>query len=446
IGMLALHDKQARIRATPCPTARLGVRARRCRALVQRSGATQSTTPEASLGDSKGRDGATTLPQPANEEPNWGEELYWDWKYDSQVCYRQVGESGPALLMVHGFGVAGWHFHRNWEDLQRDHRVWAVDLLGQGRSWPRHPVPPSAGLYYSVDTWARQLEAFLEQCVGEPAVVVGNSLGGYLAVMLAARRPDLVRGLVLLNATPFWAFRPPRGSAGSRGLLWAALDRAVDGSVPVPEPLKALIQRHWWDTLRSPATISAMLQVVYADKSPPDPQLVGRILEATQHPGALDAFTSIVLSPKAELSFDDLVDRVSCSVLLLYGKEDPWVRPLWGQRLKRRLPGATYLELSPAGHCPHHEAPRAVNRALRAWVGALEGGRQTEEAGQGSQEAGSGPGLGLGLVLGESWEVEEADGRVVRVTHIDGRPRDWMEWLDLAVWSVLGRALGAVGN
>lgn len=34
--------------------------------------------------------------------------------------------------MLHGFGVGSWHFHRNWEDLQHDHRVWAVDLLGQG--------------------------------------------------------------------------------------------------------------------------------------------------------------------------------------------------------------------------------------------------------------------------------------------------------------------------
>ncbi|EFJ51045.1 hypothetical protein VOLCADRAFT_79935 [Volvox carteri f. nagariensis] len=361
--------------------------------------------------------------------------------------------------MVHGFGVAGWHFHRNWEDLRRDHRVWAVDLLGQGeaerralrpvgrhgrrpvksicRSWPRHPVPTSAGLYYSVDTWTRQLEDFLEQCVGEPVYVAGNSLGGYLAVMLAARRPDLVRGLVLLNATPFWAFRPPRGSAAARGPIWSAL---ADGSVPVPESLKRVIERYWWDKLRAPTTISAMLRLVYADKSGPDPPLVARIVEATEHPGALDAFTSIVLSPKAELSFDELVDRLHCPVLLLYGKEDPWVRPLWGQRLKRRLPTATYLELSPAGHCPHHEAPAAVNKALRAWVAAQERART-----QGVAEEGP-TGTGIGLAVEESWEVVEADGRVVRVSHIDGRPRGVMEWLDLAVWSVLGRALGAVGG
>jgi pimeloyl-ACP methyl ester carboxylesterase len=39
------------------------------------------------------------------------------------------------------------------------------------------------------------------------------------------------------------------------------------------------------------------------------------------------------------------------------GRDDPWVVPIWGQRLKRKLPEAQYLELAPAGHCPHHEAP-----------------------------------------------------------------------------------------
>ncbi|GIL47115.1 hypothetical protein Vafri_4023 [Volvox africanus] len=183
-----------------------------------------------------------------------------------------------------------------------------------------------------------------------------------------------------------------------------------------------------------------MLRLVYADKSGSDMALVVRIVEATEQPGALDAFTSIVLSPKAELGFDELVDRLQCPVLLLYGKEDPWVRPLWGQRLKRRLPAATYLELSPAGHCPHHEAPAAVNRALRTWVAAQERVRAQGTGDQDPSEA------GIGLDVGSNWEVVEADGRVVSVSHIDGRPRSIMEWLDLAVWSVLGRVLGAVGR
>ena len=48
--------------------------------------------------------------------------------------------------------------------------------------------------------------------------------------------------------------------------------------------------------------------------------------------------------------------------------------PLWGQRLKRQIPSATYYELSPAGHCPHHESPAVTNALIAGWVGALSAG------------------------------------------------------------------------
>ena len=41
----------------------------------------------------------------------------------------------------------------------------------------------------------------------------------------------------------------------------------------------------------------------------------------------------------------------------MYGKEDPWVKPIWGQQVKKQLPDAPYYEISPAGHCPHDEVP-----------------------------------------------------------------------------------------
>ena len=50
-------------------------------------------------------------------------------------------------------------------------------------------------------------------------------------------------------------------------------------------------------------------------------------------------------------------------VALCYGREDPWVVPLWGQRLKRVIKNATYYELSPSGHCPNDETPEAVKRS-----------------------------------------------------------------------------------
>lgn len=80
----------------------------------------------------------------------------------------------------------------------------------------------------SIDTWTTQLKDFIDQHVGEPAYVVGNSLGGYLAVSLAAQAPASVRGLVLINATPFWSFLPHPEAPGG-GLVWRMLP--FDGSM-----------------------------------------------------------------------------------------------------------------------------------------------------------------------------------------------------------------------
>lgn len=47
-------------------------------------------------------------------------------------------------------------------------------------------------------------------------------------------------------------------------------------------------------------------------------------------------------------------------ISLMYGKEDPWVTPYWGIRVKQQVPEAPYYEISPAGHCPHDEVPEVT--------------------------------------------------------------------------------------
>lgn len=89
--------------------------------------------------------------------------------------------------------------------------------------------------------------------------------------------------------------------------------------------------------------------------------------------------------------------------------------PLWGQRLRRQLPSATYLELSPAGHCPHHEAPVAVSRCISEWVSAREAGQE------------------LALGVGQAWQVQEAS-QAVQVTHVSGAPRNVFEIMDYWTW------------
>ena len=62
---------------------------------------------------------------------------FWEWRYNSRIHYTQAGDTGPPIVLLTGFGVGGFHYARNIEVLGKAHRVWTMDILGQGQSWPQ---------------------------------------------------------------------------------------------------------------------------------------------------------------------------------------------------------------------------------------------------------------------------------------------------------------------
>jgi pimeloyl-ACP methyl ester carboxylesterase len=101
-----------------------------------------------------------------------------------------VGGEGPPLALVHGFAGAASNFAVLAPLLARRHRLVVPDLPGHGGSEPLPAVPTLAG-------FADRVAAVLEHERAAPAVVVGHSMGGVVALRLAARRPELVRAIVL---------------------------------------------------------------------------------------------------------------------------------------------------------------------------------------------------------------------------------------------------------
>jgi len=171
---------------------------------------------------------------------------------------------------------------------------------------------------------------------------------------------------VLLNPTPFWAFLPDVDERPA--WLW-------NGALPSPQPYRG-IGATWFNALRFPTTVTTMLGGVYADPAALDEQLVDDIVEAAAHPGGPAAFASILFAPKAP-SLQALADGAECPVALVMGKEDPWITPAWGQRTHKALTAGgrdvPYVELSPSGHCPHHESPAMVNELVAAFIASVEG-------------------------------------------------------------------------
>ncbi len=120
---------------------------------------------------------------------------YWQWR-GHNIYYVQAGEpqaQHPPLLLVHGFGASTDHWRKNITGLSIDFQVFAIDLLGFGRS-----AKPK--LEYSGELWRDQLRDFISEVITQKTVLAGNSLGGYACLCVAAEFPDMVAGLVLLNS------------------------------------------------------------------------------------------------------------------------------------------------------------------------------------------------------------------------------------------------------
>ncbi|WP_277676432.1 alpha/beta fold hydrolase [Saccharopolyspora rectivirgula] len=120
----------------------------------------------------------------------------------SVVNYAEGPDNGPPLLLIHGQGVDWQNWNRVLPELAENFHVFAVDCYGHGKS--AH-VPEK----YTARAIAADLERFLADVVGEPAFVAGHSSGGLIASVMAAEKPDLVRGVVLEDP-PFFSSVLPR--------------------------------------------------------------------------------------------------------------------------------------------------------------------------------------------------------------------------------------------
>lgn len=281
---------------------------------------------------------------------------YWSWRSHT-IHYVQAGRAPekPPLLLVHGFGASTDHWRKNIADLQTDFEVWAIDLLGFGRS-------AKPNLTYSGDLWRDQLHDFITTQIQRPVVLVGNSLGGYASLCVAAQRPESAAGLVLLNcAGPFTepadAPQPP---------AW----KQTLGKVTKQIFLQPWASYLLFQYLRQPRTIRRTLKQVYVNQDAVTDQLVADIRRPSEDPGALQVFSSVFKSPQGEKN-DVLLGQLQCPLLLLWGQGDPWMKVRdRAPKFRAACPELTEYFLE-AGHCPHDEVPELVNGHLRDWVTAI---------------------------------------------------------------------------
>lgn len=244
------------------------------------------------------------------------------------VAYYAAGR-GPLVLLLHGVNAQAGAWARVAPALTARHRVVAMDLPGHADSGPRTGPLTIADMVDGV-----RAVADAERGAG-PVVLVGNSLGGFLAVIHALRHPDEVSAVVAVNG----ALMRGGNEAAAKLLIPKTLDEARVVASYLVSPA-------------SPAT--------------PDFILADLVRRAPTSPLA-----RLEGTPVDPWIVDDRLGELRMPVTLIWGADDRLIPVSYAEAAKRRIPHASLTTLSACGHIPQVECPDALLPPLTAAIDAV---------------------------------------------------------------------------
>ncbi|MBA3616569.1 MAG: alpha/beta fold hydrolase, partial [Rubrobacteraceae bacterium] len=228
-----------------------------------------------------------------------GETRYYRWR-GGDLAYSVAGE-GEALVLVHGVyaGASSFEFRRNFEELSKSFRVYALDLLGCGMS-----ERPSRR--YGPEDVASQVEDFARDEIGGSAHLVASSLTAALVVPAAVRSPRLFKKLVLICPTGYGTLDRPSGRLGD--VIYGLFLAPVLGNTLYHAIVSLRGIRYYLGSM------------AYHDPDLVTEELVEDYYSTSHQPGAR-YFPAAFVSGKLNLGVADLWPRVPQRTLICWGLE-----------------------------------------------------------------------------------------------------------------------------
>ncbi|NOZ11673.1 MAG: pimeloyl-ACP methyl ester esterase BioH [Gammaproteobacteria bacterium] len=242
----------------------------------------------------------------------------------------------PPVVMIHGWGLHSGVFDGVHQALDSQRRVWAPDLPG----YANNPVQLAP---YNLDGLAGHLARVCTQ----PAIWVGWSLGGLVALSLALRWPQLVRALVLVGTSPCFVCRPDWSAAMEQGTLDGfAHDLAYDFSGTLSRFLSLQTGTHEGSRQQL-----RQLRQQLSGQAPPH-------MQALQ--GGLEILGGTDLRHRLQ--------EISVPVAVIQGERDRLVPPQAAKYLAASLPGAVLTLIPGAGHAPFLSHPQIFMDTLMKFL------------------------------------------------------------------------------
>jgi pimeloyl-ACP methyl ester carboxylesterase len=279
---------------------------------------------------------------------DWREHQRWLMVHGTPIDVVELG-AGDPIVFIHGHAGSWTNWLEQLPVLARSHRVVAMDLPGFGRS----PLPEHA---ISITEYARDVEAVMEQLGIDTAVVVGNSMGGFIAAELAIRFPARVSGLVLVSAAGLstkYAQMPARFMAN------AMYERGLE----VIAPLTRVPPRRAARLARRRRLRGAALYLVAAHPQSLHPAMAWELVRGSGAPAVAAGSAAI-----ARYDFRDRLPEIACPTLIVWGDTDRTVPPSAADEFMRLIPGSRKVIFEDTGHLPMIERPARFNALLNKFL------------------------------------------------------------------------------
>lgn len=259
------------------------------------------------------------------------------------------GGSGTPLVLVNGgpgFDHTYWHTSTSWDALAKNRRVIMYDQRGNGRSAPLKQGQ-SCNLADQID----DLEALRAQLGLEKVDMLGGSWGGFLSMAYAARYPERISHLILVD---------------SAAPKWSDTIFLFDQVFPETAERQAggAFAREFGDKVAEDANIREYLSMIFYSPEKRDAFL------AQVGPGAFNKeVNQKVSSDLARFDLNPEIRKFRFPTLVISGRYDMNVAPLVAYRIHKNIPGSRFVVFEKSSHLPFTEEPEAFARTVEEFLG-----------------------------------------------------------------------------
>ena len=251
--------------------------------------------------------------------------------------YILEGDGQETIVFAHGLLWSHWMFHNQVAFLKSNYRILAYDFRGQGGTTAKNGK-------YDLDSLFEDTVEIIETLVGKPVIFAGLSMGGYVGIALAAKRPDLVKKLILMEATT----DAETLESISKYKMLNNMVKTV-GYWPVEKSIMNLMfgKKFLQDKTRSDQYDFFLKKLKENNRY--------LIVKATE--GVITRFSTEYHLP-----------NIKCKTLVLVGRDDIPCPVEKSEYLAENIPNAKLMVIEGAGHTGPLEEPEKYNQAIKDFI------------------------------------------------------------------------------